>query len=171
MSAAVDVHNRYQTGSIGLGDTVRTKAALSDNSVVLWVFLTTNASLTTTNLFNFESPIKPGHPKFKTELSSRLMKIGACKTRITRCLEPKMMLMMGLLDHMSWKSSLGCETTSTAIIADKQFRTANQAKEHGFLENGGLHTLWALQRPEEFVLRCGRCMEFLKRDISVLCLK
>ena len=66
------------------------KAALSDNSVVLWGFFSTaNASLTKTNFFNFESPRKPGQPKFKTELSSRLMNIGASRARITRCLEPK----------------------------------------------------------------------------------
>ena len=118
-------------------------------------------------------PRKPGQRKFKTELSSRLMKIGASKARITRCLEPKDDAQVGFTGPHVMKNfprlrnnkhSYYCRHTVTHSQPSKG------TKSHGFVESVGLHTLCTLQRPEELVLRCTRCMEFLKRDISVPCL-
>ena len=133
------------------------KAALSDNSVVLWGFLNKKCFLTTTNFFNSESLRKPGQPKFKKELSSRLMKIGASKARDTRCLEPKDDAQVGFTGpHVmkkfprlrNNKHSYYCRHTVTHSQPSKG------TKSHGFVESVGLHTLWQLPPSLIWLMAC-----------------
>ena len=107
MSASVDIHNHYRTGSIGLEDAVRTKSGFIRQVCGVMGFLATNAFLTTTNFFNFESPRKPEHLKFKMELASRLMNIRDSKARITRCHGPKYDAQVGFIGVHAMKKFPG----------------------------------------------------------------
>ena len=73
------------------------------------------------------------NPSLRRNCQADWWRLGLAGQELPDVLNQKMMLRLGLLDHMSWKSSLGCETTSTAIIADIQLRTANQAKEQNLM--------------------------------------
>jgi hypothetical protein len=84
MSAAVDIHNHYRTGSIGLEDAVRTKSGFIRQFCGVIGFLATNTFLTTTNFYNFESPRNQEHLKFKMELASRLTRMGHDQRRVSR---------------------------------------------------------------------------------------